>query len=256
MARGDPGARVAAGPSSVAQLASDGRADGEVHACALTECAPRPGLRWLDIGCGRGAMLRMIATDHQPASLHATDVIDWLADDLRDAVTFTIGPAETTLGELPDADRVLLVEVLEHLEAPWTVLRAAARLVAPGGRLVLSTPNVVSLRHRLELLARGQLTSFRPDDTPHLQPVLAHVAARILGEEGLSVQRGYAGTDVVPVTGGRHWPSAVRARRPRLTCTSLVLTARRPKAKLTRSGPPITSPTVMFGSLQTPDTET
>ena len=46
------------------------------------------------------------------------------------------------------ADRVLLVEVMEHLEAPWTVLRATADRVKPGGVMVVTTPNVATLHHR------------------------------------------------------------------------------------------------------------
>ena len=57
---------------------------------------------------------------------------------------------------LPQADRVLLVEVIEHLEAPWSSLRKAAPALATGGRIVVSTPNIASLRNRLELGREGQ----------------------------------------------------------------------------------------------------
>jgi SAM-dependent methyltransferase len=125
---------------------------------------------------------------------------------------------------LPLVDRLLLIETIEHLDAPWTVLRAAARLVAPGGRIVVSTPTVANLRHRLELPIRGQLTYFRPDNLPHQTPALAHVIERILDEEGVATTRGYAGTDIVPFTGGRHWPRFLRGRAPALTASSVVVT--------------------------------
>src|SRR5437763_251642 len=115
---------------------------------ALAAARPSPGLSWLDIGCGRGELLRKVRDRWKPARLGGIDAIDWLADDLRRDVSFAELPAERA-GELPSADRVLLVEVIEHLEAPWSALRTAARLVAPGGWLVLSTPNLATLRHRL-----------------------------------------------------------------------------------------------------------
>ncbi len=171
------------------QLASAGDSCPEIHAAALAHARPEPGLRWLDIGCGTGDVLREIRDRHKPSKLIGLDIIDWLADDLRNDVELLTGPAESALDGVEQVDRVLMVEVLEHLEAPWTVLRAAARRVAPGGVLVVTTPNVASLRHRLELLVRGQLTAFRPDNLPHLTPGLPHVIERVLADEGLQAAR-------------------------------------------------------------------
>jgi SAM-dependent methyltransferase len=195
----------------------------EIVTGALAAAQPARGLRWLDIGCGRGDLLREVRDNWEPASLHGIDPIDWLEEDLEGDVDFLALPAERA-GELPAADRVLLVEVIEHLEAPWSALRQAARLVAPGGRLVVSTPNLASLRHRLELGLRGRLTSFRPDNRPHLSPALPHVTERILTEEGLAVDPpSFAGADVVSLTGGRVWPAGARRRYPALTSISVIL---------------------------------
>lgn len=216
------------------QTASAGTSMQEIVMGALVASRPARGLSWLDIGCGRGDLLRTVRDEWEPASLYGIDPIDWLEEDLREDVNFLSLPAEqaaelSQAGELPVADRVLLVEVIEHLEAPWTVLRQAARLVAPGGRLVVSTPNVASLRHRLELGARGRLTSFRPDNRPHLTPALPHVTERILTEEGLTVDPpSFAGADVVSLSGGRVWPPSIRRRYPELTSISVIVAAGRP----------------------------
>ena len=209
------------------QLASAGSSIDAIVETALATAAPEPHLTWLDIGCGRGDLLRRIRDEWEPAGLVGLDPIDWLQDDLRDDVTFHEVAAEDAL-ELPAADRVLLVEVIEHLEAPWTTLRAAARLVAPGGRLVVSTPNLATLRNRLELGLRGHLTSFRPDYEPHISPALPHVMSRILAEEGLVVEAPrYAAADVISFSKGRVWPEQIRTRHPALTSVSVVLGASR-----------------------------
>lgn len=168
-------------------------------------------------------MLRSVRDRWQPNSLTGSDILDWLAPDLRGDVDLILGPAETVLMERR-YDRVLMVETIEHLEAPWSVLRIAARAVAPGGRIVVSTPNVATLRHRLELLLRGSLTSFRASHPPHLQPALPHVMARILAEENFTVDPPqYAGDDMLPKLRGLTWPAAATRRWPRLTRISVVV---------------------------------
>jgi hypothetical protein len=107
------------------------------------------------------------------------------------------------------------------------VLRAAARRVASGGRLVVTTPNVATARHRFELLLRGRLTAFRPDNLTHVTPALPHVLARVLEEEGLGCTLEYAARDVIPFTGGRRWPRAISTLAPRLTRVSCVVSAQR-----------------------------
>jgi SAM-dependent methyltransferase len=192
---------------TTSQIQSGGNSTAEIHDAALAAAKPERGLSWLDIGCGRGDLLRAVRDRYDPSRLTAVDVVDWLADDLRDDVDLMVAPAERSLDALEPVDRVLLVETIEHLEAPWSVLGAACRLVAAGGRIVVTTPNVASLRHRLELLVRGQLTSFRPNHRAHMTPALPHVIGGVMGSEGLRLAPfGYAGRDVVPLTGGKPWP--------------------------------------------------
>jgi 2-polyprenyl-3-methyl-5-hydroxy-6-metoxy-1,4-benzoquinol methylase len=210
------------------QLDSGGSSQDEILQCALTASRPAQGLRWLDIGCGRGDLLRIVRDRWAPAELHGLDPLDWLDEDLRADVAFHELAAEQA-EDLPLVDRVLLVETIEHLEAPWTTLRKAAGRVAPGGWIVVSTPNLKTLRTRLELGLRGNLMSFRPDYEPHISPALPHVTSRILREEGLAVQpSSYAGTDVISLSKGRLWPQALRRHFPELTSVSVAIAAQRP----------------------------
>jgi SAM-dependent methyltransferase len=60
---------------------------------------------------------------------------------------------------LPCADSsmeaVFCVEGIEHLENRYAFLREAFRILRPGGTLVLTTPNIVSLRSRVRFLGSG-----------------------------------------------------------------------------------------------------
>lgn len=89
----------------------------------------------LDIGCGtkpyepltRGRVARHVGVDH-PASLHGNRAVD-VASNAYD-LPFRDGTF----------DVVLCSSVLEHLEEPEAALRAAARVLAPGGHAVYATP--------------------------------------------------------------------------------------------------------------------
>lgn len=200
-----------------------------INDLALALATPRPGLSWIDVGAGTGKLLRAISARWEPSSLTAVDILPWLAGDLRPLVEEHVGDALEVLPSIAPADRVMLVETIEHLEAPWRTLRLCARLVRPGGRLVVSTPNIVSLRHRLDLLLKGRLTSFRPKELQHLTPALPHVIGSILVQEGMEVvETGYAGEDIIPFTRGRTWPHAAGRLAPRLLRISVAVSAARP----------------------------
>jgi 2-polyprenyl-3-methyl-5-hydroxy-6-metoxy-1,4-benzoquinol methylase len=196
---------------------------------ALEHAIPEPGLRWLDIGCGTGRLLRSIRDKHSPRELVGIDVINWFSDDLVDDVELYIGDALPILNGLPPADRILLVETLEHMDAPWSVLRAAIALLAAGGVIVVTTPNIQTLRHRLELLCRGQLTSFRPSAPQHLSPVLPHTTEAIMRENRLTTERSYAQRDIIPRCGGRPWPVCIADHWPNLLKISVLISGRRPQ---------------------------
>ncbi len=96
----------------------------------------------LEIGCGGGATarflserrgIRVVGVELNPAV--AERASRWLERVIVGDI------AEV---ELPDAtfDLVLALELVEHLPEPEAVLRKLARAVRPGGRMLLSVPNV------------------------------------------------------------------------------------------------------------------
>src|SRR5260370_32500224 len=57
-------------------------------------------------------------------------------------------------------DVAMAVEILEHLENPRSFLRELARVLKPGGRAIVSTPNLTSLLSRVLFAACGQWDLF------------------------------------------------------------------------------------------------
>jgi SAM-dependent methyltransferase len=107
----------------------------------------------LDVGCGDGAAYRYapegyVGLDRDPAPLAQQ----------RDALTRVLGTAD----RLPFADgafkTVLAMAVLEHVDDPVACLREARRVLAPGGRVVLTTPTPMG-DHLHHWLAKVGITS-------------------------------------------------------------------------------------------------
>ena len=160
---------------------------GQLHrlnnAIRLREIQDVPPGRLLDVGSGKGRFLvaardagwDVVGVEFAPATAAATTAnygIPVISGDFLDV------PIE---GEF---DVVTMWHVLEHLPDPAAALRRAAGLLRPGGRLVVSVPNIGSTQARL-----GGEAWFHLDPTRHL----FHFSPRSLGamveRSGFAVER-------------------------------------------------------------------
>jgi 2-polyprenyl-3-methyl-5-hydroxy-6-metoxy-1,4-benzoquinol methylase len=108
----------------------------------------------LDIGAAFGHFSRILKQDFD--NVCAVDHYNYHKNELEaEGIHFVI--AELARGTLPfdreEFDLVVFTEVLEHLFVlPHAVLLEINRITKPGGFLVLSTPNLLSLYKRLRFL--------------------------------------------------------------------------------------------------------
>ena len=86
--------------------------------------------------------------------------------------------------ELEAGEIVLAGELLEHLDRPADFLEAVKALVAPDGRLVLTTPNAHSLTNALAAVAGRELVN--PD---HVSWLSWRTLETLLGRHGWRVER-------------------------------------------------------------------
>ncbi len=67
-------------------------------------------------------------------------------------------------------DCVVSIEAIEHLENPWHLVREANRVLKTGGKFLITTPNVLSIKSRLSYLLYGYPNYFHYMIEQHLSP--------------------------------------------------------------------------------------
>lgn len=66
-------------------------------------------------------------------------------------------------------DFITCVEGLEHIENPQQAVREFARLLKPGGQLVVTVPNIMNVEERVKWLLHGYTSHFKPLSREHLE---------------------------------------------------------------------------------------
>lgn len=167
-------------------VASEGRALSRRLQAAFAVAGIEPGMRVLDVGCGRGEILRHCT--HLGAMAHGIDyaaaALSMARQTLNREVSARIYRADAKW--LPFAnetfDRVLLFDIVEHLH-PWELdqaLRETHRVLHADGRLIIHTaPNAWYDRYayplvRLVRTMMGQGARY-PRDPRSIIPVNADV---------------------------------------------------------------------------------
>ena len=137
----------------------------------------------LDLGGGAGSFSATLLS--QFTQVHLMDFapvardgrIRYATGDLNDRLPYT----DATF------DAVAALEVIEHLENPRAFVREIARILKPGGRCLLTTPNQTSLTSKVCLLLRDEFQHFQASSYPaHITALLPIDLKRVATEAGLT----------------------------------------------------------------------
>lgn len=149
----------------------------------------KPGMRVLDVGCHQGEFLQRLG-----GSIRDSIGLDPLARPVRtvhyelQAVLF----AEPLAFPAGRFDAIVLLATLEHIREKAPLAREARRLLAPGGRLIMTVPSprVDDIVHTLVRLGLADGMSleehhgFKPADT---QPIFCGAGLKLEHHEAFQL---------------------------------------------------------------------
>ena len=157
----------------------------------LDEADRRPldGKRAADVGCGAGLLAEPLSRlgaqvtglDPAPENIEAARIH---AAGQGVEVDYEVGSVEALTGLY---DLITCLEVIEHVREPRAFVEGLADALAPGGLLILSTPNRTALS-RLALILVGEGTGQIPRGTHDWEKFLMpDELCALIGDAGLEV---------------------------------------------------------------------
>ncbi len=172
--------------------------DGVVHAAYagprddVTVLVPTQAIRVLDVGCSVGTMGAVLAQrGHTVTGLEASPE---LAAQARTVLHQVLeADVEALAAQKDDAggpyDCIIFADVLEHLRDPWAVTKWGASLLAPGGSLVISVPNIrhLHLLNSVVLRRRWPYEEVGIFDRTHLRWFAYKNLPQLLNGTGLTI---------------------------------------------------------------------
>lgn len=149
----------------------------------------------LDIGVGTGTLSRLVRSYAPGFESHG---VDYISEHITDPeLQLTVADLNKSGLPYPDQsfDFVSCVEVIEHLENFRAIVREAYRVLKPGGVVVFTTPNVLSLKSRIRYFLIGFPVLFGPirvardlvfSTNGHITPVSYFFLSHVMTETGFA----------------------------------------------------------------------
>lgn len=181
--------------ADIGPMAVSGVHESVIRALELACPTRSPSPTVLDIGAGHGALTqkllqagyRVAACDLYP-ELFALGGVECRKVDANGCLPY----------EDASFDVVVAIELMEHIERHESFFLEVARVLRPGGKLLISTPNVLSFKSRLIFFWTGYFYSFGPLQPGLADPVTQHIAPFTIDRYRWRLS--LAGMDIVRIT--------------------------------------------------------
>jgi 2-polyprenyl-6-hydroxyphenyl methylase/3-demethylubiquinone-9 3-methyltransferase len=168
------------------------------HHWQCVECSRTPleGKTALDVGCGAGLLCEPLARlGAKVTGIDASEDVIAVAREhaaaMGLAIDYRAGDVQDLEGQY---DLITSLEVIEHVAEPATFLRALAKRLAPGGLLILSTPNatgwsklmMITLGEGLGRIPKGTHDFDKFISPDRMKVLLADAGLKCLDVEGIA----------------------------------------------------------------------
>lgn len=142
----------------------------------------------LDVGCGTAALL---------VRLRERGYTNLLGLDIdppgpMDKIVFHAVDLDSGRWPLDDnsVDFAFAVEIVEHIENMGALLNELQRVLKPGGRVLVTSPNLHSVEARLRLLLQGRLKQFDDiGDPTHIFPLFYFPFSTLVARHEFSIAK-------------------------------------------------------------------
>ena len=146
----------------------------------------------IDIGCGEGYLAaelkklgnnRITGIDALPTASETSSLDDYYSADLDQGISSVIPQLNNRR-----FTRGILLDVLEHLKKPETILDECHQILDPDGQLIISVPNIANIAVRLSLLfGQFNYTERGLLDKTHLRFYTRKTARRMVESRGYQI---------------------------------------------------------------------
>ena len=180
------------------------------------------GRRILECGCSTGYLSRHMV--ERGCTVTGIEIDAEAAEQARQwcerVLVIDLNQQNWADGLARDSDTILFGDVLEHLVHPESVLRKAAELLTPGGRVIVCLPNIAHWSIRASLLmGRFEYTPTGIMDVTHLRFFTPKTARKLIEDAGYQV------VSTHPIMGGGRVGSQIRRLLPGLFTRQIIFVA-------------------------------
>jgi len=182
-----------------------------------------PTAKVLEIGCGTGAVIRHLAQREEFAgealgvdqchafiasAQHFSDI-----ENLTDRVEFRVGDAHQLEFPSTSFDAVIAHTLISHVADPETVIQEMARVVRPGGSVVIFDGDYASLTYAYPDFEFGREMDFALVNATFNNPWIMRELPRLLPKYGLELQDAW-GDAVVEIGKASYFKSFAETYAP------------------------------------------
>jgi len=159
----------------------------------ILDLVPKFSKRVLEVGCGAGQTLEMLKMKNLCSATVGIELFSAAADEARSRVgeVYCLDVEKDKLPyHLDKFDLILLLDVLEHLVDPWSVLKTLTeKYLGDNGKIIISLPNAQHFSLVLPLIF-GKFTYVERGvlDKTHLRFFTKSSAAELLSSAFLKIE--------------------------------------------------------------------